>query len=148
SDIERVFEGESPDSLVGNTLILEHLHPTMRGQFLMAREYARCMRRHQLMAPAREWASGDTLSDDTLWNARPATAIDELCAKRRIATLTSSWPFDTPVRPGQDEHAQAAIGRIIEQMLNARSTWEQGHVEAASAYEKAGLTAEAEKEYR
>lgn len=148
SDIEGVFEGDSPDSLVGSNLILEHLHPTMRGQFLMAREYARCMRLHGLIAGTIEWAARDTVSDDSLWVSKPSTPIDEFCAGRRISALTSSWPFDAPAQSASRTPLPAPIEKIAEKMLRGTSTWEEGHVEAASAYEKAGLTHEAEMEYR
>ncbi len=40
ADMERVFMIHSPDSLIGNELVLEHVHPNSRGYFLMAGEFA------------------------------------------------------------------------------------------------------------
>ncbi len=148
ADIEHLFEEGSSDSLVGTNLILEHLHPTMRGQFLMAKEYVRCMRRMGLIASEKEWSARDTVSDDTLWAARPSTPLDELCADGRIATLTSQWPFDAPSRPERRGPQPEAIGRIVDRMLTGASTWEEGHAEAAGVYEKAALYEDAVREYR
>ncbi|HEX7574275.1 MAG TPA: SGNH/GDSL hydrolase family protein, partial [Bacteroidota bacterium] len=82
-DMERVFQERSPDSLIGNTLITEHLHPNSQGYFLMGRAYAGVMRTHGLLAPAGEWARRDTIPDEELWGERSLSTLDELLARRR-----------------------------------------------------------------
>jgi len=76
-DIERSFRHASSDSVVGNNLILEHLHPNAGGYFLMGREYAAAMRHNGLLATAEEWTARDTVSEVTHWEQRALTELDE-----------------------------------------------------------------------
>lgn len=105
ADIERLFMAESPDSIVGANLLLEHVHPTLYGQFLIARGYAQAMRQRGLLATPEEWAARDTLPDSTLWDERNSSPIDERIATRTIRILTSAWPFSSgpPTVPPADD---------------------------------------------
>ena len=54
-DMEQIFASNTPDSIVGYGLILEHLHPSSYGQFLLAAGYADAMRARGILAPSAEW---------------------------------------------------------------------------------------------
>ena len=147
-DMERAFRKESPDSLIGNSLMLEHLHPNLRGYFLLAREYAREMRAADILATASEWASRDTIDEAQLWENRTLTALDARASDVRIEKLTSGWPFHE--RPGPPGHAPlpAGIEAIAMRLTSGTSTWEEAHVAAAEFYQLHNDIASAEKEYR
>ncbi len=147
-DMESVFTAHSRDGLIGNDLLLEHLHPNARGYFLMAKAYASVMRSAHLIAPESAWISRDTTHDDRLWNGRPITSLDEWCAQRRTALLTSGWPFkpETAQAPPIDRANQLAT--IGEEIVTGKKTWEEGHVAAAQYYASIGKITEAEHEYR
>jgi tetratricopeptide (TPR) repeat protein len=146
-DIEQAFAYNSPDSIIGNELILEHLHPNTRGYFLMAKEYAHAMRNKGLLAPMQEWVRRDTVEDESLWQARSLTELDEMCAKKRTAILTSSWPFQTGTKTVPPANASDRIGQIVDQIITGKIAWERGHVAAAEYYEGRGEYEKAEKEY-
>jgi tetratricopeptide (TPR) repeat protein len=148
ADMERAFREESPDSLIGNSLMLEHLHPNLRGYFLLAREYAREMRALNLLATASEWASRDTVDEAMLWKNEKLTELDARAADVRIERLTSGWPFHE--RPGPPRHAPlpAGIDAIAMRLTSGASTWEEAHVAAAQFYQQHNDIASAEKEYR
>lgn len=147
-DMEGALRGVSPDSIIGHSLILEHLHPNSRGYFLMAQQYARVMRAHTLLADSSTWVRQDTVSDEWLWRNRTLSPFAERCATRRITILTSGWPFSTesgripPVRPDDP------LGPIVEEVVQGHLTWEQGHVAAAEEYESLGALDSAALEYR
>ncbi len=147
ADMVRKFKANSPDSLVGDNLILEHLHPNLRGYFLMAKEYAEVMQTHSLLAPAPDWYKDHDVPDNQLWAAKPVTEVDERAAERRIRILTSGWPFtshDTLI-PGISP--QDTLGDIVERLVDGKTTWEQTHVAAASFFEHSGRVEKAEREY-
>jgi len=148
ADIEQVFRGASPDSLPGNNLILEHLHPNSYGYFLVARGYADVMRRNGILASASEWEKADTVVEQTLWNERWLTGVDERAALRRTEVLTSSWPFRSSAVDIPEADPADRIGIIIDEMLNGAIAWEQAHVSAAEYYEGAGDLSRTEAEYR
>jgi tetratricopeptide (TPR) repeat protein len=147
-DVEALFAAASPDSIVGRELILEHLHPTSRGYFLMAKAYAAEIRRRSLLASPAEWKSRDTIDDDAIARRSALTPLDEQAARRRTALLVAGWPFvsgDTPVTPARDS---GEIASIAERLIAGLTTWEQAHVAAARYYESIGDSAAMIREYR
>jgi tetratricopeptide (TPR) repeat protein len=147
-DVEQAFRAHSPDSLIGSSLIFEHLHPRSWGEYLMAQAYAREMRRRGLPVPAGEWHAVDMRSDSLLWESRPVTELDERTASRRTEVLMSGWPFTDQfpivdaVPPGD------TLGQLAESLVRARIGWPEAHDEAASWYLSRNDLAAAAKEYR
>lgn len=148
ADIEQTFLSYSPDSIVGKNLILEHLHPNLRGYFLLAKKYSKIMRDRNFIAAAGEWKKADSVTDEELWNQKTITEIDEWSAQWRTAVLTSSWPFKleeaTPFPPLTDKE----ISRIVQNLLSGKTTWEETHVTAAEYYERIGDFEKTAMEYR
>jgi Tetratricopeptide repeat len=146
-DMERLFRNQSPDSLIGNTLILEHLHPNSRGYFLLAKGYADAMREMGVPASEQEWRERDTIPDDILWEERSLTSLDERIADRRTQILTSGWPFQSqfPTVAPADEHDTLAI--IVEHVTRGEWNWKQAHEAAADYHLTRGEIADAAKEF-
>jgi len=147
-DMEALFAGASPDSMVGNELIFEHLHPTARGYFLMAKGYARAMEQMGLLAPPGTWRGRDTTSDERLWEERPVSRLDELIAARKVAILTSGWPFreGTPVVPAVS--AADTLAQIAEMVTRSRWNWQEAHEAALRYYRGRSDWGSVEEEYR
>jgi tetratricopeptide (TPR) repeat protein len=135
-DMERVFQERSADSLIGNTLITEHLHPNSGGYFLMGRAYAVVMRARGLLAPAGEWARRDTVSDGELWGERNLSTLDELLARRRTEILTSGWPFRAQVPTVEAVPGSDTLRQIVERVTRGVWDWKKAHEEAAAHYER------------
>ncbi|HUI64338.1 MAG TPA: tetratricopeptide repeat protein [Bacteroidota bacterium] len=147
-DMERLFMEYSPDSLIGNELILEHLHPNSFGSFLMAKGFAAAIRALGLIASADEWAHRDTVADRRLWEERTVTDLDERIALERTARLTSSYPFTERSLSVPGTFPKDSIQVFAHQVVNG--VWGSGdaHFAAAAYYEKRGDLVEAEREYR
>jgi tetratricopeptide (TPR) repeat protein len=135
ADCERKFRANSPNGLIGNNLILEHVHPTLRGNYLLAKEYVATMEREQILTSAKDWFFRDTLSDRQAWDLRTVTPIDEDFAARRIHALTSAWPFRTAA-PLPADTLPGPLREIVSRMLSGAMTWEEAHVAAAGIYRK------------
>lgn len=146
-DMESAFRAASPDSLIGNELIMEHLHPNSGGYFLMAKVFARSMREHGLLADSLEWAHRDTIDDHTLWDDRSVTQIDELMARRSRDVLVSGWPFaqQRPVVPAIP--LSDTLGQIAERMTRGTMMWTEAHEAAAQYYVGRGELDLASREY-
>jgi tetratricopeptide (TPR) repeat protein len=147
ADIEKGFKALSVDSLIGNNLILEHLHPNARGHFFIAKEYARLMRKHNLLAPSEEWEKKDSTRDELLWANRHVTNLDEFIATRKAELLTSGWPFrkqtsDVPIIQETD-----TLRFIAEQAVRNQIGWDNAHSRAAEYYTMHGDILNAGKEY-
>ena len=148
ADIEQLFKENSPDSLIGNELIVEHLHPNARGYFLMAKEYARIMKQHQLFATAQEWNNASTINEDELWQQRHVTEFDERLAKRKTEILTASWPFTQATVPVVSAvKSDDTLGNIVEVVTRGNGNWLDGHQQAANYYLARGDKENAAKEF-
>jgi tetratricopeptide (TPR) repeat protein len=147
-DCESSFTKLSPHGSVGNDLILEHLHPTLYGYFLLAKAYARTMKEHGLAGSASEWNARDTVSDPMLWSGKVISPLDEAIAARRIAILTSSWPFVQGPSTRIVPMPAGPIETIAKDVVEKKITWERGMVTAAEYYASQGKVNEAESCYR
>ncbi len=134
-DCEQYLEKESPRGLIGNNLILEHLHPTLFGYFTLAKAYARTLRDHDLIAPHEEWLTADSISDATLWNDRTISVLDERIGARRVAMLTSNWPFRQQAVAVPPPSADHPVDKIASDVVSRSITWEKGSVLTAEYFQ-------------
>ncbi|HTP81034.1 MAG TPA: tetratricopeptide repeat protein [Bacteroidota bacterium] len=147
ADIEGAFAAESPDSIIGHSLVLEHLHPNVRGAFLLGRAYAGVMRDHLIGGGAEAWQRADSVREEDLWNSRVIPLSDELAAARRIETLTSRWPFREKL-PAPADARSVGYRSVQDQYLAGEISWEQFHVGVAEYCEAHGDPQTEEREYR
>jgi len=95
--IKSIFEEYSPNGIVGDNLMTEHLHPNIDGYFLMADGFLNALRERRMIE--EKWDS----SKIKLWtyyrNNWGFTELDSMIAYLRIKNLKSGWPFqpDTTV---------------------------------------------------
>jgi len=144
------FEGASPKGLIGNNLILEHLHPNADGYFLMAEAFYNSMRKTGFIR-----ADWDTL------NIKPAsyykknwgfTKLDSAYAALNIVQLKGGWPFKT--NPGPNVALYKYKPLTIEDSIalhsvqTGKSTLETGHMNLADYYVAKGQYEQAFQEYK
>lgn len=89
-DAKAVFEQYSDNGIIGDRLILEHVHPNLMGYALLSEAFYRPLLETGIL-PARP---GDTLSLQQLLEDMPITAIDSLAGRYKVANLKRSWPFN------------------------------------------------------
>jgi len=148
ADIEEAFQSMSPDSIIGHNLIMEHLHPNSRGNFLIACIYAKVMREHGLLGTEQEWRAADTLDESRLWEDRCVTELDERIAQMNTAVLTSGWPFENKLPTSPSVPTTDTLGQIAEKVVTNKMDWKTAHEESINFYDRRGDLADAEKEYK
>jgi lysophospholipase L1-like esterase len=84
------FELHSKKLIIGSELILEHVHPNLKGYALMSDVFYQSIK-EELAMPFK---SEDELSFNRLLSEMPITKIDSLCGVYRIANLKRNWPFN------------------------------------------------------
>jgi tetratricopeptide (TPR) repeat protein len=147
-DIEKYFRDASPDSIVGYSLIKEHLHPNAKGNFLIAKMISQKMREENLFASASEWQQHDTINEITLWNDRPLSEVDERLADRKTEVLTSAWPFKESAVPIVNTvPVDDTLGYIVEGLVRNTLDWKSAHERAAQYYIQRNEKEKAAKEY-
>jgi len=142
TDIDSTFSVYSPNGIVGNNLILEHLHPNLEGYFLMGKAFAQTILRQQLLhikhpnLPAPLPLPPDSL----LKNQIAVTNLDKQIAQYRLQILTSGWPFTSHNQylTLDDFVPQSTVQEQALAVLKRTSNYEKAHVRMAEYYERKG----------
>ncbi|MBN2200935.1 tetratricopeptide repeat protein [bacterium] len=142
------FESASPNGLIGDVLMADHLHPNADGFFLMADAFFETLKRNRMFA--QKWAEGRSPAE---WRKDwGMTALDSAYADMGIRYLKNGWPF----RPKTGAHtglagvrpSTAAESLAVEIVSLRKKTLEAGHVQLARRYERSGEWMKAFAEYR
>lgn len=84
-DVEAKFRADTPDGVLGYEHLLEHVHPTKRGYFLLSEAF---------IAEVSAWlGEGQNLSPNLAWQDVPVTELNEAYAQLKVQQLTSGYPF-------------------------------------------------------
>jgi tetratricopeptide (TPR) repeat protein len=89
-DTKAAFENWSDDHIIGNELILEHVHPNLTGYALMSDAFYKTMKREHLLPANKE----QDLTFKQLVHDMPVAKVDSLAGAYRISNLKKSWPFN------------------------------------------------------
>ena len=95
ADIDSVFNAKSPNGIVGDNLMTDHLHPTLEGFQIMGSAFFSKMKEMHLLPKAKPVMDFDA-QDYKTREAFPFSALDSTMAKYRIALLKNDWPFIDP----------------------------------------------------
>lgn len=142
-----VFGQQSPDGIIGDNLILEHLHPNLRGYFLMAKAFAETLEANSLISP--DPATHLTLPDSIFWQRRAITTLDEEVARLRIETLVSNWPFRVDITQVKtpDYVPRDRLQQIVYSEWREEISWDLAHTQLAEYYAKNKQPEKAVAEY-
>ncbi len=114
-DVEARLRQRSPDGIIGNTLMLEHLHPNVPGYFLLADTFY-----HSLHAA--NLAAGTLIPTGEAWPHRPLLAAEEYAGYAQIQALKADFPFSqtpVPVQLAPPANPQQQLGKqYFEQTLS------------------------------
>lgn len=87
----QVFEKHSPEGIVGNNLLTEHVHPNVKGYFLMADAFFTALVKKKQIAPEpNAYTMHNAAYHQTNWGF---TLLDTLVARHWITNLSYHWPF-------------------------------------------------------
>jgi tetratricopeptide (TPR) repeat protein len=117
-DVQRVLARVSPTRIVGASLMLEHVHPTLDGYFLMADAFYDAIVDSGLIG-----APTLTVDDRTARSEVPVSALDRSFGDYKLARIISDWPFsDPPVRrelPTATNYAE----ELAQSLYRQTTTW-------------------------
>jgi len=88
-DTKAEFEAHSDHQIIGNELILEHVHPNLDGYALMSDAFYKTMKKEAMFKDS----GGQEMSLEQLKKEMPITSVDSLAAIYKITRLKMSWPF-------------------------------------------------------
>jgi len=134
-DTQRGLATASDDRIIGADLMLEHLHPNVRGYFLLADAFYEPLAK-TLGAPGR-------VSRELAWQERPTTELDVLSGTYRIEVLKNDWPFVPERRVTTLSAPGNEIERLAQAWFAGRQSWAETMNEALAVYQREGNAPEA-----
>jgi len=93
--VDSAFAAASPHGIIGNELILEHLHPTLDGYFLMGKIFFQAVLHSSLLVPRDQWALGRDLSDSVYMEVSTVSEFDRTVGSLKVELLMRRWPFQS-----------------------------------------------------
>jgi tetratricopeptide (TPR) repeat protein len=117
-DIETAFRVNSPEGIIGNNLILEHIHPNDKGYFLMAQTIARAMSDYQFVNQNWDWSRN--FSDSTYLAMNHLSLLSHEVVNAAVYKLQQHWPFSkskefSPYRRiGTARTEELALGYVLQ----------------------------------
>ncbi len=138
-NIDSAFAAASPNGIIGNNLMTDHLHPNLKGYFLMGNIFFNNLCNKELL-PAKKLP--DEEYQDSLTRARfNFSVLDSVIADYRIKVLKNDWPYRTsgiPLTYTELLLPQNAIDSIGFNVAEGTYTWEKAQREAAGFYLRTG----------
>ncbi|MBD0777845.1 hypothetical protein HPE56_08570 [Maribacter sp. ANRC-HE7] len=89
--VEEDFKSNSPHGIVGNELVLEHLHPNLKGYYLMSTSFYRSLIEHF------DFTTDEEVVLPLPFEEQPLTEMDSLFGQYTNLILRSQWPFNEPM---------------------------------------------------
>jgi tetratricopeptide (TPR) repeat protein len=103
-----VFEQHSPNGILGNETLLEHVHPNLYGYALLSEAFYQSIKSVGLIKAHAD----QEMSLAELLGRMPVTKVDSLYGAYTIMMLETGWPFNKPIptgfKRGDDITAQLA----------------------------------------
>lgn len=117
-DVQAVLRKESKNGIIGKDLMLEHLHPNIRGYFLLTDAYYDALQQRGMIG-----AWDHSIPEDVAWEEVPLTEVDLLYAQYKVEQLLSDYPYKkTSTKPNIPEPTNE-IERLANDMYNQRGSW-------------------------
>lgn len=138
-DIDSVLSAESGDGIIGNNLMTDHLHPTLRGYQFMGKAFYEQMGRENLLPKEKPVVEGNKNQDSLTLKNYYFSDLDSVIADFKIKVLKNDYPFidiksKKPFR--QILKLQNQIDSIAYKFVVDDETWIDIQQEAANYYLK------------
>ncbi|MDP2038342.1 MAG: hypothetical protein Q8L04_13240 [Ignavibacteria bacterium] len=136
ADIDSVFNAKSPNGIVGDNLMTDHLHPTLEGFQIMGSAFFSKMNEMNILPKVNPVIAFDA-QDYKTREAFPFSSVDSTLAKYRIALLKNDWPFIDPknkMELGSLFHPANFEDSIAYKFVEDEITWLDVHEKLANKF--------------
>jgi len=127
---DSTFRCNSPLQCIGNELILEHLHPNLKGYHLMAKTLFErfASEEHSLLPSLRQ-------KEFPLLSEMPLSEVDYMTGKISNLLLREGWPFLEPLPP--DDGKEKSLEEAYAGAISVKTlTWEKAMAQLLQTYLK------------
>jgi tetratricopeptide (TPR) repeat protein len=135
-NLDSAFNNVSPDGIVGNNLLVDHLHPTLSGYLLMGRIYVEEMKRLGYLPKEQPEKFQDAKLDSLVISDFAISRLDSVVSEIRLIGLLNDWPFVKNPNFSflNDLELKDKIDSIAYDIAVENKNWEIGHKQAAEWY--------------
>ena len=117
-DVQRALASASPTRIVGASLMLEHLHPTLDGYFLMADAF------YDAIVDSGLVGEPTLRTDDrTARSEVPVSGLDRAFGDYKIMKVISDWPFSDPPVQRELPAATTYAEELAQALFRQTTTW-------------------------
>lgn len=131
--VDSSFRMHSANGIIGHELMLEHLHPNIKGYFLMGKTFANAIRANSILLPPSGWQLAREYPDEYYQSISGVTNFDTTVGRLRIDLLTHQWPFAR-----SDQHylyvPVDAFEQIVFKYVRQQTFWSSARYDLAELY--------------
>ena len=127
----------SPNKIVGDNLMTDHLHPTFEGYKLIGELYFKQLERNGLLPKSGKANITDLEINKLLAVQTMISALDSVIAKYRILILQNDWPYTEQKSVAymlKLFNRQNFIDSTALLVIDNKSSWEKAHRDVATFY--------------
>lgn len=117
-EVREAFHRAARNGIIGSDLMLEHVHPNLKGYFILADAFYEAFRAHGMIG---RWDR--PVSREQAWREIPVTEVDRLYGEWRARYLTSDWPFKPEKEPFQIPWPANRVEEIAESYYHGSYEW-------------------------
>ena len=132
-EVQTAFAAASEHGLIGERLLLEHVHPNLDGYFLLGDAFYRALLAHGVAgAPTAELSEADARA----W--MPVSDVDRLLGDYKVLRIKTGWPFSTSPQAPALPAATSEGARLAQELYHERTTWPEAQDALRRHYHAAG----------
>jgi len=118
ADARAVFERYSPNGIMGNETLLEHVHPNLYGYALLSEAFYQSIKRSGIIRARAD----REINLNELRSQMPLTKVDSLYGVYTIMMLETGWPFNIPI-PAGFKHGNTIDEKLAGALAVNRISW-------------------------
>lgn len=132
-DVHAAFAGASEHGLIGERLLLEHVHPNLDGYFLVADAFHDALLAAGLLPPPEQ-----PLSAADARAGMPVSDIDRYLGDYKVLRIKAGWPFAPSYQPPELPPPASEGERLAQELYHERISWPQAQDALRQYYRAAG----------
>ncbi len=136
-DFETAFSNLSKDNIVGNNLLVDHLHPTLHGYQIFGKLFYEAMEKNNFLPNSERQNISDAMQDSLVVKNFPFSRLDSTISSYRLTSLKGDFPF---VRDGNKKKLLDLVrlkdynDSLAYKVVAENFYWELAHKKLATAY--------------
>lgn len=132
-DVHAAFVKASEHGLIGNALLLEHVHPNLDGYFLLADAFFDAMVAKGIPGPPEvELPDAEARAD------LPVSDVDRLFGEYKVQRIKSGWPFAPTWTAPQLRPPASEAERLAQDLYFERISWPEAQDQLRRHYQATG----------